>query len=129
MKMRKGIAKNARITESTIETAKMISKSCERLGILFLLIRKEMSPEEIQNITGKFMPLISSHLRNLEKEQIITRGYYRISKEVRADCESPSGIFFEINEDIRDELVLIINSFLKIQDVLERYKKERKEKN
>jgi len=117
--MRKKIEKNDRITEETIKIARRIFESSERLGIIFLLTKKEMSIEEIHRITGDFTPLISHHLGELERGWIIRREH-RASKKGSL-TEMP----FKINKDIRGELIEIINSFLSIQNAIERYKKEK----
>ena len=113
--MSKKREENARIMESVVETARMIFRSCERLGIIFLLTEKEMNIQELQGITRCSESLITHHLTELERGGII-KGKDRVNKKGAVET------FFKVNKDIRDDLVQIINSFLSIQDILKKYK-------
>lgn len=120
-RMKKKIAKDARITESMIGTARIIFKSSTRLGIIYLLTRMKMSVKEIEVITGDPGVLISHHIVALENIGIVQKEDEILEKDLGGKKVSTEMVY-KINEDIRDDLVQIINSFLEIQGVLEKYK-------
>ena len=123
-RMKKKIAKDARITESMIGTARIIFKSSTRLGIIYLLTRMKMSVKEIEVITGDSGRLIFYHIAVLQNIGIVQEEDKILGKDLGGKKVSTKMVY-KINEDIRDDLVQIINSFLEIQKVVERYKKER----
>ena len=128
--------KNIRITKSTIETARKIFGSSEKtfrgpketfktsepLAVIFLLTKKKMNVREIMKITGGSAASIFGYLTDLD-EALIIEGERQALKTKRLD-----EMCFKINENLRSELVLIINSFIRIQYLLKKYKKEKEKK-